>query len=346
MMIFSCCETEKEDPDAPKETPPTVVSPQTPVINVISDKILTYKVNDTAKALAIEAKVTDNGKLSYKWSKSVSENGTFNQIENATSNEYIPVTSATGTLYYKCKVTNTLDGKTASAESPIFTVTVTAEEGEATAPQVTAEKTEYETEVKKPLTLNVSAKSLDGGSLSYKWSESSDKVNFSDLPDENSSSLTFTAAKTGTFYYKCEVTNSVEIDGTIKTASADIVFTVTVTAEEGEASAPQVTAEKTEYETKVNKTLTLNVNAKSLDGGSLSYKWSESSDKVNFSDLPDETSSSLTFTAAKTGTFYYKCEVTNSVEVDGTIKTASADIVFTVSVTVIPGSGSINIDFN
>lgn len=128
MMIFSCCETQTED--APKETPPaTSVNPQKPTITVVSDKTLEYKVNDTAKALAIEAKITDKGKLSYAWYKSDSESGSFDLIENATNSKYVPATSEIGTLYYKCTVTNTLDGKTSFADSPVFTVTVISASG-------------------------------------------------------------------------------------------------------------------------------------------------------------------------------------------------------------------------
>lgn len=232
MMIFSCCEPQTED--APKETPPaTSVNPQKPTITVVSDKTLEYKVNDTAKALAIEAKITDKGKLSYAWYKSDSESGSFDLIENATDSKYVPATSEIRTLYYKCTVTNTLDGKTSSADSPVFTVTVTAKEGEANPPKVSAEKTEYETEVNKNITLKVTAESIDDGELSYKWIKSSDNVNFTELQNETSASLTFTAQTVGTFYYKCEVTNSVEISGTTKTAASDIIFTVTVISASG-----------------------------------------------------------------------------------------------------------------
>ena len=65
MMIFSCCEAEKEEP----ENKPAPASPQTPVITAESKKF-TYEVNGEPEVLTITASVTDGGKLSYQWYKS------------------------------------------------------------------------------------------------------------------------------------------------------------------------------------------------------------------------------------------------------------------------------------
>ena len=60
--------------------------------------------------------------------------------------------------------------------------------------------------------------------------------------------------------------------------------------------------------------------------------------------MAGETTSSLVIKPTENGTFYYKCEVTNSVEIGGKTKTATSEIVITVTVT--SGSGNIDIDFN
>ncbi len=229
MIVFSCCEAEKENPADDSESKPAPVNPQDPEIPSINSegKTLTYKVGETAKALTITATVTDGGTLSYQWQKSDSADGEYSVIEGETNKDFTPDTSAVGTTYYKCVVTNTLDGKTASADSAIFTVTV-IEAGEATPPEVSGTK-EYTVEINKEETLVVTAKSLDGGELSYKWSKSSDNTTFEELADKTKASLVIKPTETGTFYYKCEVTNSVEIDGETKTATAEIVIIVTVT---------------------------------------------------------------------------------------------------------------------
>ena len=223
MIVFSCCATQTEEPTpAPK-------NPQSPVITIVGETALTYKVGETAKALTITATVTDGGTLSYQWQKSDSADGEYSAIDGEDREDFTPDTSAAGTTYYKCVVTNTLNGKTASAESKVFTVTVTVskEDGEATPPEVSGTK-EYTVEINKEETLVVTAKSLDGGELSYKWSKSSDNTTFEDLADEKASSLVIKPTEVGTFYYKCVVTNSVEIDGETKTATSEIVITVTV----------------------------------------------------------------------------------------------------------------------
>lgn len=225
MMIFSCCETQKEEP----EDKPAPVNPQTPVISTVS-QTLTYKINEQAKDLTVVATVTDGGVLSYQWYKAIINNKDFSVLEGVTGDEYIPDTSVVGTTYYKCTVTNTLDGKTASADTPIFTVVVT-EIGNAMPPKIVA-TTYYPIDFNKEATLKVEATSLDDGILSYKWSKSSDNINFSALPDETPS-LKITSLEIGTFYYQCEVTNKIEVNHIEKTAVSKIVITVTVTSGNG-----------------------------------------------------------------------------------------------------------------
>ena len=205
--------------------------PEIPSINS-EGKTLAYKVGATADALTITATVTDGGTLSYQWQKSDSADGEYSAIDGEDKEDFTPDTSAAGTTYYKCVVTNTLDGKTASADSAIFTVTV-VEEGEVMPPKVVSETTEYTVEVGNEVILEVTAESLDDGELSYKWSKSSDSTTFEELADETKASLVIKPTETGTFYYKCEVTNSVEIDGKTKTAMSEIIITVTVTSGSG-----------------------------------------------------------------------------------------------------------------
>ena len=235
MIVFSCCEAEKESPVDKPESKPTSVNPQEPVITAESKKF-TYEVNGEPEVLTITASVTDGGVLSYQWYKSDSEDGEYTVVAEATVKDFTPDTSAVGTTYYKCVVTNTLDGKTASADGAVFTVEVIEKKGvedkEATKPEVSGTK-EYTVEINKEETLVVTAKSLDGGELSSKWSKSSDNTTFEEMAGETTSSIVIKPTETGTFYYKCEVTNSVEIDGKTKTATSEIVITVTVTSGSG-----------------------------------------------------------------------------------------------------------------
>lgn len=339
MMIFSCCETQKEEP----EDKPAPVNPQTPVISTVSET-LTYKINEQAKDLTVLATVTDGGVLSYQWYKSDSLDGEYTAITNALEKDYKPDTSVAGTTYYKCTVTNTLKGKTASKESPVSTVEVTEEGKKEEEDNNKVEIPELSTIFSyrvgdTPDALKVSATVPDGGVLSYQWYKAiiNDK-DFSVLKDVTGDEYIPDTSVVGTTYYKCTVTNT--LDG--KTASADTpIFTVVVT-EIGNAMPPKIVA-TTNCTIDFNKEATLKVEATSLDEGTLSYKWSKSSDNINFSALPDETPS-LKITSLEIGTFYYQCEVTNKIEVNHIEKTAVSKIVITVTVTA--GNGNINIDFN
>ena len=339
MIVFSCCEAGKEEPTpAPK-------NPRSPVITIVGETALTYKVGETADALAITATVTDGGTLSYQWQKSDSADGEYSAIDGEDKEDFTPDTSAAGTTYYKCVVTNTLNGKTASAESKVFTVTVSKEDGPVQenpqSPEITTAGGTLAYKVGATAdALTITATVTDGGTLSYQWQKSaSADGEYTAVSGADKKDYTPDTSVEGTTYYKCVVTNTLNE----KTASADsAIFTVTV-IEAVEATPPEVSGTK-EYTVEINKEETLAVTAKSLDGGELSYKWSKSSDNKTFEEMADEKASSLVITQKEVGTFYYKCVVTNSVEIDGETKTATSEIVITV--TVSTGSGNIDIDFN
>lgn len=71
----------------------------------------TYHKGDTATALWVSANVGDGGTLSYQWySNTMNNNTSGSSIQGATSAGYSPDTSAVGTTYYYCVVTNTNPG--------------------------------------------------------------------------------------------------------------------------------------------------------------------------------------------------------------------------------------------
>ncbi len=82
-----------------------------------------YGQGATADALTVEATTSDGGELSYQW-QIKTENGEFENIPHGTGNCYTPNTQVAGTTYYRCVVTNTLSGDSATAYSRIATITV------------------------------------------------------------------------------------------------------------------------------------------------------------------------------------------------------------------------------
>ena len=78
-----------------------------------------------AATVNVRATVADSGSLSFRWFSSPynsTANGTF--IEGATGNSLQVSTSAVGTNYYYCEVTNTNNGSSTSVLSPTIQVSV------------------------------------------------------------------------------------------------------------------------------------------------------------------------------------------------------------------------------
>ena len=105
---------------------PTPTPAEAPAIGTdLSTTEVTYEKDAAAAALSITASVTDGGTLTYQWYKNDEANTTTpTLIDGATNASYIPATSASGTTYYYCVITNTKDGQTATATSAIAMITV------------------------------------------------------------------------------------------------------------------------------------------------------------------------------------------------------------------------------
>ena len=77
-----------------------------------------YTIGDTATHLSVTASVSDEGKLTYQWySNTANDNTSGTKIDGATGSIYTPPTTAEGTTYYYCVVTNTKGQKSATAVS-------------------------------------------------------------------------------------------------------------------------------------------------------------------------------------------------------------------------------------
>lgn len=77
-----------------------------------------YTVGDTATHLSVTASVSDGGNLFFQWySNTANDNTNGTKIDGETGSTYIPPTTAEGTTYYYCVVTNTKGQKSATAVS-------------------------------------------------------------------------------------------------------------------------------------------------------------------------------------------------------------------------------------
>lgn len=88
-----------------------------------------YAPGKTAQALTVTAVAADNAALSHQWEKS-SDEKSWTAIDRATTSSYVPEIPAKiegeQVTYYRCKVTSTLNGKTAWDVSHTAAITVKA----------------------------------------------------------------------------------------------------------------------------------------------------------------------------------------------------------------------------
>lgn len=99
---------------------------QVPEISAnLSTSEVRYGQGAAADELRITASVTDEGTLSYQW-QSRTEGGDWIDLSGEITDSYTPSTAQTGTMYYRCIVTNTLDEQSAVATSKTAKITVVA----------------------------------------------------------------------------------------------------------------------------------------------------------------------------------------------------------------------------
>ena len=134
-----------------------VVEAELPSITIAASPAGPYGISATVMLTATVGSVSDGGTLSYRWySNTTNSNTNGTIIQGATGLTYQPPTSSIGKQYYYCRATNTLNGKSAVAESNVVeievkvteirsaTVTVTAPVKSATpASQANTSETDY-----------------------------------------------------------------------------------------------------------------------------------------------------------------------------------------------------------
>ena len=147
----------------------------------------------------LEVHATDTYNASYQWYENSAP------ISGATSSQYRPDTSATGTQTYVCQVTNTYNGQTASAYSDPVTFTVEARPTLPT-PAVSIAGVSNATVGDSVL---LEARVSNGYNVSYQWFTS---LGYYDAPiqsaDATSNRFKPDTSKAGTWKYFCRITSS------------------------------------------------------------------------------------------------------------------------------------------
>lgn len=131
--------------------------------NVICNK-------NTEVEFKVSAQVEGEANLSYQWYSSQTKDGNFSsKVENETDCSYKPTTAfAHPASYFKCKVTNTVNGKRYSKFSDVFSLTVNLDY--ITPPEIYEISKDQELWVNSRAELEVRSTVRDQGvSVSYQW---------------------------------------------------------------------------------------------------------------------------------------------------------------------------------
>lgn len=216
-----------------------VLGAQIPELQALKE--CTIALGETTSPLDCGAAVSDGGTLTFQWESST-DGIVWTEIAGATGASYLPPSNHVGSLWYRVKVTNTVDcpygltpatdlfpspelypattGTVFTAEAvsnPALVSVVGAEE-----PTFLAELVDHEYDSgSDAIPLDATA-TAPFGSVSYQWQSSSDGTNWTDIPGAENAVYIPDTFKEGKSYFRCTATNIVG------TSSA---YTVSGTAE-------------------------------------------------------------------------------------------------------------------
>lgn len=271
-------------------------------------------------SLSVAASVA-SGTLSYQWYSSAN-NSTWSAITGATSSTYNAPTTASGTIYYKVRVTNTLNGYTTYVDSNSVSVTVSVD-----APTFTTQPQGGTVFVGSTKTLTVAA-TAPYGTLSYQWQSSDDNSSWSNISGATSTSYSVPTSSVLSKYYRCVVTATYS-GKTPSTASNSVSVSVVNVDTPSFTTNPQ--SANYAYGVTANA-----LTATATSNGTVSYQWQTSPNNSTWTNISGATSTSYTPATTPAGVTYYRCVATAT---GGTqTKTANSS---SASITVVQASAPI-----
>ena len=208
-------------------------------------------------------------------------------------------------------VTNTKNGKGATANTNIVTVVVQANPVQPTIDPQPTGLTEY---VGDSNTLTTAGHSTDGGAISYQWFSNPDGTTCNGTSlgtGSGAQTATYTppAAAPGTYFFYCAVTNT--LNSKPATVNSDIVTVVVIPN-----PAPIITGEPANIDENIGGNDTMTVTA--TGNGALTYQWYDNgTTNGNSGGTPIEGADEATYQPASSdsdvGAAYYYCVVTDTV---------------------------------
>lgn len=191
-----------------------VVTYSTPKPNITTQPVpATYQKDATATALTVVA-TASIGDLTYQWYSCYDTNKTnAAAIDAATSASYTPATSATGTFYYFCRVTDT----NGSSDSDVATITV----ANAYAPNVTPTATSVEVLQFEAATLGVTVDAVPAATIQWYSCDDAEKTNAAAIDGATNATYSPSTENIATYYFYAVASNA-------QGATSSNVITLTV----------------------------------------------------------------------------------------------------------------------
>ena len=258
----------------------------------------TYRVDDTAQPLTVEAVSPDGGTLTYQWYGPQPGRFGLVAIPGATQASYTPLTLEAGEFNYYCEVTNMVkDGAVPNyTKSAIAKITV-------------VEKT-----AEFMITFDPNGGQVDP------ISAMTENGKLTELPTPTWEGHQFDG------WFTAETGGDPVTEDTTFTVDTTIYAHWTTTAPET-AETPTITTQPQSANYTVGDTpAALTVEANVTDGGTLSYQWyrNTTNSTTDGTAIPDAVNSSYVPSAEQAGTVYYYCVVTNTNSNATDTKTATA----------------------
>lgn len=291
----------------------------------LSTDPVSYLTVDSADYLEVKAAIDGDGKVTYQWYTSTDKEN-WEAIAKATGPTCVPDTDIVGTRYYRCRATNTLNGKTSFADSSIAAINTVVDTP--VFDENLSTRTSYPG-LNGELTFEVKASVKDSGALTYQWYRSSKTVSSGSvegmelIEGATGSSYDVDTSAYGRCYYYVLATNEVQGE---KVSTLSNWTGVSIDAQKVEIT--KDLSRSTQYVTLGADYVTpLQVEAGLLDGetwetvpcDTLTYQWYSTTDNPgNYARLDDldpiegATGKVLELSAETSGSTWYACRVSNT----------------------------------
>ena len=299
MRIFCWCYDTHGDQNVSNTATVYIVDTPTPSVSVSGGGSI-YRGGSTTLSCSA---TSDSGDLTYQWQYRTASGSTWISISGATGTTYSPSSASVGTVYYRCSVTNTLNGYTKTANSSELTVQVLDTPTPSFSTADLFDKTYYKG------ASSVSTYSVTGysssGTLTYAWQSSSDGSSWSNISGATGTSYTPPVTTAGTTYYRCTVTNT--LNGYSKTTNSGSCTVIVKDTPSPEFTSSYSISSASYY---VGETAARFNALATSESGTISYRWQSSSDYASWTDI--SSSASYRPSTASVGVTYYRCIVSNT----------------------------------